>query len=121
MKKLVTKLAPSALSLGGAVVSFAQKTYAACGDPSGGLDAGLNCNTSPVTAQAGITQVINILLYIVGISSVIVIIVAGMLYVFSAGNPQSTSRAKDAILYAVIGVVVSILAYAIVNFVIKQF
>ena len=53
--------------------------------------------------------------------SVIVIIVAGLKYVTSAGNPSAISSAKTTILYAVIGLVIAILAYAIVNFVLNSF
>jgi hypothetical protein len=49
------------------------------------------------------------------------IIVGGLRYVLSAGDPKNTQAAKDTILYAVIGVVVALLAYAIVNFVLAQF
>ena len=65
-------------------------------------------------------NVINILLYIAGIASVITIIVGGIMYIVSGGNENRTRTAKDAILYAVIGLVISLLAFAIVNFVLKQ-
>ena len=64
---------------------------------------------------------INIILWVVGVSAVIVIIVAGLKYVTSAGNPSAISSAKTTILYAVIGLVIAILAYAIVNFVLNSF
>jgi len=60
-------------------------------------------------------------LYIVGISAVIVIIVAGLRYVLSGGDPKNTTAAKDTILYAVIGLVVALLSFAIVNFVVVRF
>lgn len=50
--------------------------------------------------------------------SVLVIVLGGLLYVISAGDANTTKRAKDAILYAVVGLVVAILAQAIVSFVI---
>ena len=64
-----------------------------------------------------ITNIINLLLYVAGIASIIVIIVGGFMFVVSAGNPERTKVAKDAILYAVIGLVISLSAFAIVNFV----
>lgn len=73
----------------------------------------------PSTSQL-LGNVVNILLYVSGIISVIVIIVGGIMYTVSAGNENSTKRAKDAILYAVIGLAISLLAFAIVNFVLKQ-
>lgn len=60
---------------------------------------------------------INALLIIAGIACVIVIIIGGFLYIVSAGNPDRTKSAKDAILYAIIGLIISLGAFAIVNFV----
>jgi biopolymer transport protein ExbB/TolQ len=50
---------------------------------------------------------------------VIVIIVAGIRYTTSGGNSNSVAAAKNTLLYAVIGLVVAVFAYAIVNFVIQ--
>lgn len=63
-----------------------------------------------------INNVMGILFFVVGVASVIVIVVAGLMYVVSAGNEKTTKQAKDAILYAAIGIVVSLSAYAITNF-----
>jgi uncharacterized membrane protein YjfL (UPF0719 family) len=51
---------------------------------------------------------------------VVVIIVAGIMFTTSGGNADSVKKAKSMLLYAVIGIVVSILAYAIVNFVLAK-
>lgn len=56
-----------------------------------------------------------------GIICVIIIIVAGFYYVTSNGNAQAIAKAKNAILGAVIGLVVVLLAFAITNFVIGRF
>lgn len=68
-----------------------------------------------------ITKVVNTLLYIIGIAAVIMLIVGGMQYVMSQGNESSVKNAKNTILYAIIGVVVAVIAYAVVNFVIHRF
>jgi hypothetical protein len=65
-----------------------------------------------------VTGVINWLLYIVGIASVIMIIVGGIRYASSAGNEKAVTGAKNTIIYAVIGLAASLLAWVIVNFVI---
>lgn len=67
-----------------------------------------------------ITNVVNILLFIVGAVSVIMIVVGGLRYVTSGGDNSAVSGAKNTILYAVVGVVVAFMAYAIVNFVVNQ-
>ncbi len=68
-----------------------------------------------------LSLVIKVLLGLVGTVAVLFIIIGGIQYVTSAGNPDSVGRAKNTILYAVIGVIVAIIAYAAVNFIIKNF
>jgi hypothetical protein len=62
-----------------------------------------------------------VLLFIVGIISVIMIIVGGILYAVSAGDASNVERAKATIMYAVIGLLVAFFAYAIVNWVVDRF
>jgi hypothetical protein len=69
---------------------------------------------------AGIfTTAVNILLFVVGVLSVIMIIVGGLRYVVSGGNTSAVSAAKTTVLYAIVGVVIAFLAYALVNFVLS--
>jgi hypothetical protein len=68
-----------------------------------------------------IVNVTNILLFVAGTVSVIFIIVGGIMYATSAGNEQNTQKAKSTITNAVIGLVIAILAFTIVNFVIGVF
>lgn len=68
--------------------------------------------------QTYIVPIINIVLYILEAIAVIVIIIAGFMYVVSNGDPSTVKKAKDTILYAVIGLIVAIMAYAIINFVV---
>jgi hypothetical protein len=67
-----------------------------------------------------ISSVVSVLMYILGVLSVIMIIVGGIRYTASNGDAGRIKAAKDTITYAVVGLVVAILAYAIVNFVIKN-
>lgn len=104
------------------VLQFPVRALAACGDPSGGVNSGIDCApSSPLSVPDAVTRVTNLLLYIVGIAAVIMLVVGGLRYVLSGGDPKNTSAAKDTILYAVVGIIVAILGYAIVNFVINQF
>ena len=64
-------------------------------------------------------DVVNIMFFIVGVMAVIMIIWGGIRYVLSAGNSAALTSAKNTIMYAVIGLIVAILAYTIVNFVIN--
>ena len=62
--------------------------------------------------------VVNVLLFIVGAVSVIMLIFGGIRYTTSGGNANSVTAAKNTIMYAVIGLVIAIFAYAIVNWVV---
>jgi multisubunit Na+/H+ antiporter MnhB subunit len=68
-----------------------------------------------------VQTIIGILSFVIGVVSVIMIIVGGIKYVLSNGDASQVTSAKNTILYAVIGLVVALLAYAIVNFVVTQF
>lgn len=73
------------------------------------------------TGGGGLFQGIsNILIFLVGAIAVIVIIFGGLRYVTSTGDAARVKQAKDTILYGVIGLVIAILAFAIVNFVTSQ-
>ena len=64
-------------------------------------------------------QVTNTILYIVGIIAVIMLIIGGIKYVISGGDSKKVTDAKNTVLYAIIGLVIAFLAFAIVNFVIS--
>lgn len=76
---------------------------------------GTNCGGS---LPAAFSAIANTLIFLVGSISVIMIIVGGLRYVISNGDPKQAEVGRNTILYAVIGVVVSLLSYAIVNFVV---
>lgn len=60
------------------------------------------------------------LLFIIGAVSVIMIIVGGFQYVVSGGDSSKVEKAKNTILYAVVGLVVAIVSFALVNFVLTN-
>lgn len=63
-------------------------------------------------------NITNTLIFLVGAIAVVMLIVGGLRYVLSGGNSSNVEAAKNTIFYAIIGIVVAILAFAIVNFVI---
>ena len=67
-----------------------------------------------------ITTVINTLLYVIGAVAVIMIIYGGFKYVTSGGDSSGVTSAKNTILYAVIGLVVAVFAFVIINFVLGK-
>lgn len=67
-----------------------------------------------------IKNVINTLLFVLGMIAVIMIVIGGIRYATSGGDSTQVQAAKNTILYAVVGVVVAIMSFAIVNFVLAR-
>lgn len=110
------------LCLGGmtATASAACATAKACAgqgvDQVGGNNKGNNA--SDFTKL--IKNIINVLLFLIGAIAVIMIIIGGLRYVTSAGDASQTKAAKDTILYSIVGLVIAIMSYAIVQWVIDK-
>lgn len=75
----------------------------------------------PTDIKDIIKAVTNILLFVLGAIAVIMIIIGGIKYVVSQGDQSALTSAKNTILYSVIGLIVALLAYGIVNFVVDNF
>ncbi|MFZ2275639.1 MAG: pilin [Candidatus Nanogingivalis sp.] len=78
------------------------------------------CDKSSINLKTTARNIINTLLWVVGVAAVIMIIYGGIQYVISAGDSGKVGKAKNTILYAVIGLVVAVMSYAIVNFVVSN-
>jgi len=111
-----------ALALGvSAVVPSA--VSAACDTSNLNITAGADCaqgngQATNLFGSGGIFQTItNILLFLVGAISVIMLIIGGIRYVVSGGDQSAVTSAKNTILYAIVGIVIAFLAYAAVSFV----
>lgn len=65
-----------------------------------------------------ITNILNAIIGVLGIVAVVVIIIGGVGYMTSSGDAGKVKKAKDTILYGIIGLIVVALSFAIVNFVI---
>ncbi len=79
------------------------------------------CADDGSQGNAAIQNVINLLLFAIGIIAVIVIIIGGIKYVTSDGDSSKLKGARETILYAVVGLVIALLAYSIVRFVVGRF
>jgi len=81
-----------------------------------------NGQSNDLFGSTGVFNIItNTLLFILGAISVLMLIYGGIRYTISAGDEKNVTAAKNTILYAIVGLIVAILAYAIVNFVVTQF
>ena len=110
-----------------APLAYAAKTDQQCDETKVSVTEGVDCakgkDQSPkLFGRNGIFQTVtNVLLFLIGAVSVIMLIVGGIRYVLSGGDSTAVTAAKNTILYAVIGIIVALLAYAIVNFVVTSF
>jgi hypothetical protein len=118
MKKfaLVVVLMLSMIGMLGSPVMAASPEQSLC-EGSGGTWNGNACANGTRTVPDTIKAVNNILVFIVGAVSVVMIIIGGFRYALSAGDSSAASGAKNTIIYAVVGLVVAVSAWAIVNFV----
>ena len=66
-----------------------------------------------------LTNILNAIVGILGFVCVVVMIIGGVNYMTSAGDSAKVKKAKDTILYGLIGLIVCALAFALVNFVIS--
>ncbi len=69
--------------------------------------------------EGSITNVINAVLGIIGVIAVVVIIIGGMFYATSQGDPGKATKGKNCIMGGIIGLIICLLAFAIVNFVLN--
>ena len=95
-------------------------TYAAtCTEAEKGMALAGGC-TAATPLEDTAKNIINAVLYVVGILAVVMVIIGGIQYTTSAGDQAAVTKAKNTILYGIVGLVIAILAYAIVNFVIGK-
>ena len=66
------------------------------------------------------SRITNTILLVVGLISVIMLVYGGLRYILSGGDSKKVTDAKNTILYAIIGLIISLLAYAIVHFVLNS-
>lgn len=74
----------------------------------------------PQNNDVDIMKFVDLALWAAGIIAVIVVIIAGINYSLSSGDPSKTASAKNAILYSVIGLVIAASAIAITKYIIGK-
>ncbi len=78
-------------------------------------DTGVRCSEGSIASIFRL--IINWALAIAFIAAVIMLIYGGFLYITSAGNTENATKGKTAIMNALIGVVIIVLSYIIVQIV----
>lgn len=74
----------------------------------------------PVADEGSIRSILAIVFGIVGALAVLMITVSGLRYILSAGDPQKISKAKNGLVYSLVGLAVALMAEAIVVFVVER-
>jgi len=132
MKQIKTFLTCLVLILGVSLVGFvpgmaATNEEALCQGAGGTwkkdseLPNGGSCDNGGRTVMGTIQQLTDVLIFLIGAIAVIMIIIGGIRYTLSAGDQTALASAKNTILYAIVGLIVAIMAYAIVHFIFTAF
>ena len=121
MKKSIISIAIMICAVFGvSVLSTASLPGSASAQVSKGIDTATTSEMQgkSIDGDKGLIKtVVNVLLWAVGILSVIMIIFSGFRYITSAGDASKTKSAQSTLIYSVVGLIVAIMAYAIVNMV----
>jgi len=123
---MVSKAAVILSSILIALIASAAIVVPAYAQVTGGIDAGVQATRGDGVpadlfgADGVFTTIVNVLLFIVGVLSVIMLIIGGLRYVISGGNATAVTAAKNTILYAIIGLIIAFFSYAIINFVLNS-
>lgn len=83
------------------------------------VEAGGSPTDGTATVKRVIKTVVDILLFLVGSFAVIMMVIAGFRFVTANGDANTVSQAKNTIIYSVIGIVVAVMSWAIVNFILQ--
>ena len=103
---------------------FAEETDTPAGGPyhpgAEDVPGGIDTIGGETNLQGNIINILNGIVGALAIVAVIVIIIGGIGYMTSSGDAAKVKKAKDTILYGIIGLIICVLAFAIVNFVIAN-
>lgn len=97
---------------------LADDTKAVCDHLPAELKA--ECQAGQTGVRNLIAVVINVLTYIVGIAAVVMLIIAGLMYTVSGGDPDRLKTAKNMIIYSMVGIVIAFAGQAIIRFVLSN-
>lgn len=83
------------------------------------LMAQIDLSPLPKASDNIIPNILSVLVTVIAAVCLLFIVIGGLRYILSEGDPQGVAKAKGTIVYALVGLVVVILAQAIVKFVIN--
>ena len=124
LAKIILLIICFVFSFGLVLPSFADSSFE--GDPCASgvpaeVKAASGCEGEGSNQLVPVIQgILNAIIAVSGIVAVVYVVIGGITYMTSAGDPGKVKKARDTILYAVIGLAVCALAFVIVNFTISK-
>lgn len=80
----------------------------------------IGCTTDLFAKNGFVFNAINAVLLVAGAIAVLMVIIGGLRYVLSGGDSAGLKSAKDTILYALIGLAITLLSFGIVSFIVSK-
>ena len=122
MKKITKIITQTFTGLGAFACLFSSRLLASATSVQEGANAARadGMPTELIGDNGVFSRITNTVLLIVGLISVIMLVYGGLRYILSGGDSKKVTDAKNTVLYAIIGLIVSMLAYAIVHFVLNS-
>lgn len=117
MKKIILLAGIIASFLTVSPLAAQVNVFPQCGDAAAAQTAVCRGGGTLFGAGSIWNRILNIVTYVAGAAAVLVIILGGIRYITSNGDQSQITSAKNTILYALIGLVVAMMANAIINFV----
>lgn len=97
---------------------------AACQQGGGAGKGSAACSedgSNPISGNNGVlVRITRIMAIIAGIAAVIIIMIAGLVYITANGDPSRTSQAKSTIIYAAVGLIIIGLSQAIISLIVNR-
>lgn len=124
MKRIITSIAVLGLLVFATPVA-AVDVFQPCNDPAfAGANPSICQQTGGTTKLFGPgsiwNRILNALTYVVGAISVLMIIIGAVRYALSSGDQNGITSAKNTIIYALVALIVAVMANALVNFVLTN-
>ena len=116
MKKIFSLLLVVAFAFSLTSVALAQAPIQGIGiAPTGGDNLGSTGNITGTTTLVGtIMGLVNWIAWFVGLMAVLMGLYAGILFITAAGNAETVTKARNILLYSIVGIAVAILAFSLV-------
>ena len=122
MKKITKALTQTLTGVGALLCLTTSRVLASALSVQEGADAArADVMPTELIGDNGVfNRLTSTILLIVGFISVIMLVYGGLRYILSGGDSKKVTDAKNTVLYAIIGLIISLLSYAIVKFVLNS-